>query len=37
MFYTTWLSERIRREKKDKRHGAVNIMHVKEAASEIIV
>jgi hypothetical protein len=36
MFYTTWLSSGIR-EKKDKRHGAVNVMHVKEAATEIIV
>lgn len=38
MFFTTWLNQRIReREKKDKRHGAVNVMHVKEAATEIIV
>ncbi len=36
MFVTTWLSERIK-EEKDKRHGTVNVMHVKEAATEIIV
>ncbi len=37
MSFATWLSGRTEREEKDKRHGAVNVMHVKEAATEIIV
>jgi len=36
MFFTTWLSQQIRKE-KEKGHGAVNVMHAKEAATEIIV
>jgi hypothetical protein len=36
MFFTTWLSQRIK-EEEDKRHGAVNVMHVKQAATELIV
>lgn len=36
MFFTTWLNKRIR-VVEDKGHGAVNIMHVKEATTEIIV
>lgn len=36
MFFTTWLNEE-KKEEKEKRHRAVNIMYVKQATIELIV